>query len=133
MTTLPSRIIVVFLSLFTLTSAAWAELKIKHGEWSATVELTGLPIAMPAQTMTYCVDKDSAIPQDNKQKDCTMDWKEQGNTIQWTMNCANGGKGKGSATYGWDTMQGQTEVSTGNLVMKANMTGKWISKTCSNK
>jgi hypothetical protein len=120
--------------LSLLVTSAWAELKIKHGEWSATVEMTGMPIALPPQTMSYCVDKDSAVPQDKQQKDCTMEWKSQANTVQWTMTCANGGKGKGLVTYGWDTMQGQTEISVagGNLMMKANMTGKWVSEKCSN-
>ncbi len=133
--TTPRLYVVGLVSLFAISSAAWAELKIKYGEWSATVEMTGMPIALPPQTMTYCVDKDSAIPQDKQNKDCNMEWKSQGNTVQWTMICANGGKGTGTATYGWDTMQGQTEITmTGaNLVMKANMTGKWVSDTCAKK
>ena len=122
-------------ALGVLATSSWAELNVKHGEWSASVEMTGLPIALPPQTMSYCVDKDSAIPQDKQHKDCNMEWKSQANTVQWTMTCTNGGKGKGTVTYGWDTMQGQTEVTvTGaNMVMKANMTGKWVSATCAKK
>ena len=112
---------------------AVAEPKVKFGEWEISMEMTGMPVAMPAQTQRICVNKDHLVPGSKQEQGCKVDWKTSGNTVTWTLNCANGGNGKGSVTYNWDKMTGSSEVNVpqAQMVMKTKMTGKWVAEKCS--
>ncbi len=128
------RLTCLFTALLMMTGQLNAsELKVKQGLWTASVNITGLPVALPPHTFTYCVDKSSAIPQEKKMEGCTMNMQHQGNTINWTMTCDNGGKGKGTATYQWDTMQAQVDLTLpdGAMTLSSTMTGKWSDTACS--
>ncbi|MBI3562816.1 MAG: DUF3617 family protein [Gammaproteobacteria bacterium] len=122
----------ICLSLLIPQLGLTAELNVKHGLWTANVEVTGLPIALPPHSFNYCVDKNSAIPQEKQMQGCNMQMQHEGNTVHWTMHCDNGGKGVGTATYQWDNMQAQVELTLpdGKLSLTSNMTGKWSGDTC---
>lgn len=122
------------LLVFGNLHGAVAEPNIKFGEWEITVEMTGMPMAMPAQTQRACINKEHLVPGSKQEQGCNIDWKISGNTVNWTLNCANGGNGKGSVTYTWDKMTGSSEVSVpqAQMVMKSKMTGKWVAYKCSN-
>lgn len=109
-----------------------AELKVKHGLWTAQVELTGLPIAVPPKQITYCVDKDNAIPQEKQVHGCKIETQHEGNTIRWNMKCDNGSQGKGVVNYQWDSMQASVDMSMpeGHLTLTSKMTGKWSRADC---
>jgi Protein of unknown function (DUF3617) len=126
------RALVMTVSLFLAGTLGAADLKVKHGQWTASVEITGLPVALPPHTFTYCVDKDSAIPQEKQMKGCTINMHHKENTVNWTMSCDNGGKGTGTVTYQWDSMQAQVEltVPNSNMALTSKMAGKWTSPDC---
>lgn len=109
-----------------------AEPKVKYGEWETTVELSGMPIPMAPRTQRVCITKDNLVPSEQQEQDCTMKWTADGNSVRWTMSCANGAKGQGHVTYAWDTMHGETEITApeAQLVMKSKMTGKWVAEKC---
>ncbi len=122
----------ILICLFLSLPIGAAEFKVKHGQWTANVEVTGLPVALPLHTFAYCVDKDSAIPQEKQLKGCTINMQHKSNTVNWTMTCDNGGKGVGTATYQWDSMHAQVELTlpNSNMSLTSNMTGKWTSPDC---
>ena len=110
-----------------------ADPNVKFGEWEVSIEMTGMPMAMPPQTQRFCVDKQHMVPGAKQEQGCNIEWNSSGNTITWTLNCANGGNGKGSVTYNWDKMTGNSEVNVpqAQMVMKSKMTGKWVKDKCS--
>lgn len=122
----------LFCLLLVGLPALGGELKVKHGLWTAQMELTGLPVVVPAKQFTYCVDKDNAIPQEKQVKGCTVQTQHDGNTIRWNMKCENGGRGNGTVTYQWDSMQANVEMSLpeGHLTLNSKMSGKWTSADC---
>lgn len=131
---MPQRATVITVLLFLATTLGAADLNVKHGQWTASVTITGFPVALPPHRFAYCVDKDSAIPQEKQMKGCTITMQHQQNTINWTMSCENGGKGKGTVTYQWDSMQAQVDLSLAesNMTLTSTMAGKWASPDCAN-
>lgn len=107
--------------------------KIKYGEWEISIDMTGLPIAVPTQTQRVCLQKDNLVPGSRQQHGCQVKWTLHDHTVNWTIQCSNGGHGKGSATYAWDTLKGHNElVMPGGLVsLQSILSGKWIASHCS--
>lgn len=127
------RLPIIVLTVMISAHLSAGELKVKHGLWTASVEVTGLPVPLPPHTFSYCVDKDSAIPQEKQMQGCTMNMVQQANSVNWKMTCDNGSKGVGTATYQWDTMQAQVELTLpeSNMSLTSKMTGKWSAVSCS--
>jgi hypothetical protein len=111
---------------------------VNPGEWQITAktEMTGMPMQMPPQTMTFtnCVTPDQPVPTEPKQQgQCKVfDIKTEGQAVSWTIEC-NGQEGKmkgsGKIVYTGDTMDGEQKmnVSAGegmNLTIVMHMSGK---------
>src|SRR5690349_20052022 len=82
----------------------------QEGMWEITskMEMPGMPMNMPPQTMQRCVtqkdfsDPQSMAPPDPSGNKCqTSDYRMQGNTATWKIVCTgpNAMSGTGSATY----------------------------------
>lgn len=111
-------VILMLLASYPLVSADNG-IGLREGEWKITVifDAPGMPMKMPANTYTQCITKDQPIPKDEKPNQvCDIrDINEKGNTVTWTVSCANrGGKmtGKGIVTYDGDKMEGTMTMST---------------------
>lgn len=115
-----------------MLNLAQAEPNVKYGEWEVSVEMTGMPMAIPAQTQHICVDKQHLVPGSKQEQGCNIEWKSSGNTINWTISCDNGGNGTGSVTYNYDKMTGSSQISVpqAQMVMKSKMSGKWVADKC---
>jgi len=107
------------------------------GEWQITAktEMTGLPMQMPPQSVTFtnCVTADQPVPtQPQKQEQCKIfDVKTEGQAVSWSVECnADEGKMKGSGTivYDGDTMTGEQKMNVSaegmNLTVVMHMSGK---------
>jgi len=86
---------------------------IHEGEWKITVKFDapGMPMKMPPNTYTQCIQKDQPIPKNEKPNQVceTKDIKTKGDTVTWSVVCTNRGgemTGKGVATYKGDKMEG---------------------------
>lgn len=104
---------------------------VKAGKWqmSMQMEIPGMPFKMPPVTITHCVTKEdakSAIPQDQKNKDCKVgDIKVDGNTISYTIDCPKQKMtGTGEVTYENDAMTGELNMNADGQEMKTKYTGK---------
>lgn len=104
---------------------------VKPGEWQWTMqmEIPGMPFKMPPLKFSHCVteeDAKSAIPQNQKDKDCKIGEHEvDGKTIRWTVDCPKQKmKGKGEITYTDDSMTGKMEMDADGQSMTTRYTGK---------
>ena len=126
-------LVVTLLVAAALTApAAIAETNpVKPGEWQWTMqmEIPGMPFKMPPVKFTHCVteeDAKSAIPQNQKDKDCKVgEYEVDGQTIRWTVECPKQKTtGKGEITYTDDSMTGKMEMDADGQVMTTKYTGK---------
>jgi hypothetical protein len=124
---------ILFAAGSIVTLPTQADPKIKQGTWEMAVSMEGLPIPIPPTKTRYCVSKTNYVPKDERQEqDCKIKWKSTGNTVDWTMNCQSGGRGKARIVYNWDRMSGHQElhIPGSPQPMKSKMQGRWISADC---
>ena len=113
----------------------------QEGLWEITskMEMPGMPMNMPPQTMQRCVtqkdfsDPQSMAPADPSGNKCqTSDYKMQGNTATWKIVCTgpNAMTGTGSATYTGNAYSGVNKMAMkhGNetMNMTINHSGKYL-------
>ncbi|HEU4520694.1 MAG TPA: DUF3617 family protein [Thermoanaerobaculia bacterium] len=124
------RVLVVCLAL--IAPAVMADPSpVKAGKWqlSMQMDMPGMPFKMPAVKFTHCIteeDVKSAIPQDQKNKDCKLGEHEvDGNTIRWTVDCPKQKMtGKGEITYDGDSMDGSMVMNSDGQEITTKYTGK---------
>ncbi len=128
------KALIAVLACYVLQApSALADPKIKEGTWEMTVAMQGLPIPIPPQKVTFCVDKKNYVPKNEQQeKDCKFVWNTVGNTVHWTMKCSDSGtEGKSQVTYNWDRMDGKQEIRmSGGQVMNSQIGGRWLATGC---
>src|SRR5687768_3799251 len=80
----------------------------KPGKWNVKMqmEMPGMPFKLPAINVDVCLteedlkDPAKAVPADPKSKCNVGDYKVDGNTVSWTVDCPKEKmKGKGEITY----------------------------------
>ncbi len=103
-----------------LTLPAFAsEPNMNEGKWeiTTTMEMPGLPFAIPPVKYTHCLTKKDAVPQQpEKNQDCKMiSTDTQGDTVFWVMECKNKNevvRSKGNITYRKDSFDGNINMTT---------------------
>lgn len=113
--------------------AADAKSPVKAGKWefSMQMEIPGLPMKMPPIKVVHCVteeDAKSAIPQDQKNKDCKLgDYKVDGNTVTWTIDCPKQKMtGNGEITYTDNAMDGKMVMKSEGQEFTTTYSGKYL-------
>lgn len=107
----------------------------KPGNWQMKMEMEmpGMPVKLPPVTMNICVteedlkDPQKSVPNDPK-SDCKVgDYKVDGKTISWTVDCPKSNmKGDGEITYSDDSYTGAMNMTVGEQQMKTKYTGKYL-------
>lgn len=138
----PLKIVVAVIGLAGLAGVAHGAVpSMQEGLWEITskMEMPGMPMNMPPQTMQRCyTQKDFSEPQkmgppDPSGTKCgTSDYKLQGNTATWKMACKgeNAMTGAGSVTYtgnaysGVNKMEMTRDGKTMNMTL--NHSGKYL-------
>lgn len=110
----------------------------KPGKWQIKIEteMPGMPFKMPPVTTEVCLteedvkDPQKAVPNDPK-SDCKVgDYKIDGKTVSWTMECPKQNmKGDGTITFSDESYSGVMNMQMGEQAMKMKYTGKWLG-TC---
>ena len=110
----------------------------KPGKWSIStqMDIPGMPFKMPPVKFEICLtdddlkDPQKAVPSDQKKSSCKVgDYKVDGNTVTWTMDCP---KEKmtavGEVTYSDDheSYTGSMKMKTGEQEMTSKYTAKWL-------
>ncbi len=105
--------ITVGLTAFGLQTQAQ---QMREGKWEITVkaEMSGVPVPMPAQTMTVCIDaKNQGKPPIAADSSCKFsNQKSSGNTMSWKMQCSGETKlsGDGVLTFNGDSYSGSANM-----------------------
>ena len=105
------------------------------GRWEVTVEMEmpGMPMKMPAQTMTRCVTKEEAadpqkaLPQGDPKASCKIsDYKVAGNKLTWAMKCdaPQPMSGAGEMVYEADAYKGTVTMDMAGHTMAMKHSGK---------
>ena len=128
------RIAAVSVFAFGLAGPALAEMRPGLWEATMTMEMPGMPMAMPPITRSNCVKaedlgKTPPIPADSNCK--FGEYKNDANGASWTMSCTgpNAMSGSGSIKYSGDTYSGamtmqMTRPGGPPMNVKQTMTGK---------
>ena len=129
-----TRIIVLsvaWLVFFTTAVHAGSGPEFREGNWEITVEIEmpGMNMKMPATTYTQCMKKERPVPQnDQPNQQCDIkDVKTMGNTVSWTMVCANPGgtmTGKGKISYDKERMSGTMTMEGQGMQMISTYSGR---------
>ena len=124
-------VVVCSFILVLAVPAVAADNPVKPGkwQWSMQMEIPGMPFKMPPIKMTHCVteeDAKSAIPQNQKDKDCKVgEYEVDGKTIKWTVDCPKQKMtGKGEITYTDDSMTGEMVMNSDGQEITTKYTGK---------
>ncbi|OHC61151.1 MAG: hypothetical protein A2040_08265 [Rhodocyclales bacterium GWA2_65_19] len=126
----------VALALFAATLAVQAAPNMQAGLWEVTtkMDMPGLPAGMGQTTVRQCVrpadleDPKKTIPQDDK---CQVkDYRLQGNTASWRIECKGKGAmtGSGTITYGGNSYSGTTKMSIKEGGQSMNMAQTFSAK-----
>ena len=93
--------------------ALWAlALDFQPGNYkvTSTVEMVGMPMQMPPQTVVECLTKQDPLPESTEEGGCRItDRNLSGNTDTWSMQCDQQGQtatGHGKMVYSGDSFNG---------------------------
>lgn len=110
----------------------------KPGKWQVKMQMDmpGLPIKLPPVTFDVCLteedlkDPQKSVPTDPKAKCTVSDYKIDGDTVTWNVDCPKQDmKGQGEITYTDDSYSGTMKMTTGDQEMSTKYSGKWLG-TC---
>ncbi|HKR64991.1 MAG TPA: DUF3617 family protein [Thermoanaerobaculia bacterium] len=123
------------LAAMTIASSAFAAHPQKPGKWRVTMEMDmpGMPMKMPPITHEVCVteedmkDPQKSVPNDPKSQCKVSDYKVDGNTVSWTVECPKQDtKGEGHITFDGDSYTGAMKLKMGDREMTQKYSGKWL-------
>jgi hypothetical protein len=127
--------------LAAVVPAGAAENPQKPGKWQIKMqmEMPGMPIKLPPTTFEMCLteedlaDPQKSVPNDPK-SDCKVsDYKVDGKTVSWSMDCPKQKmKGTGEITYTDESYTGTMDMLIGEQAMTMKYSGKFLG-TCTKK
>lgn len=113
--------------------------EMKEGQWeiSMTVNMPGMPVAIPPQTFRSCLNRENAVPrQEDEEADCDFEeMTNDGQTVKWRVTCRdeNGAvaKSNGKIVYSGGSFQGEmatetTDPENGRMKMTSTMKGRYL-------
>jgi hypothetical protein len=119
-----------------LSVSALAQSPRRDGQWEVKteMEMPGMPMKMPAMTMTQCITKEQAedpqrsVPQGRgAPNNCKVfDYKAAGNKVTWSMKCEGpeAMSGTGEITYGDNSYDGVMKMERQGQAMTMKYTAK---------
>lgn len=121
------------LMVASLWMAASAQADVNPGQWqwSMTMSMQGMDVAMPPQTFDSCITKENLVPKDQEEnKNCTVvENSIDGGNVHWIIECnsdAGAARSEGNITYMGDTAAGEINSSAMGMNMTAKVTGKRV-------
>ncbi|HEX2120766.1 MAG TPA: DUF3617 domain-containing protein [Thermoanaerobaculia bacterium] len=128
------KVVLSAVALLALALPVLAQSPQKPGQWQVKMEMEmpGMPFKMPPVNFEICLteedlkDPQKSVPNDPKSKCTVSDYKVDGNTVTWTVDCPKQGtKGNGEITFTEDSYNGWMKMQVGEQEMKTKYTGKW--------
>jgi len=131
------RIVLLFIvGCFVFSGSTALAVDMQEGKWEITMEMKGMPVAMPPMKHVQCLTRENLVPQEpNANQECTFIKNELvGNTVSWIMECDSGEgpvESSGEITYKGDRFDGVIETTMndggrGEMQMTNVLTGRRI-------
>jgi hypothetical protein len=120
------RTVATSLTLFSLFSATAeaSDINMNPGmwQWTAVMEMPGMPMQLPPTSYTTCISKADFIPKDSQlgQTCETIDLKTEGDKVSWNMTCTQAAgvtRSQGSITYYGDSAEGVVLIDNQGMQM----------------
>ena len=128
-------VVLVALAIAVPLSAETPKHPQKPGKWNVKMqmEMPGMPFKMPAVNFDICLteedlqDPQKAVPNDPKSKCNIGEYKVDGNTVTWTVDCPKQKmSGNGEITYTVESYSGWMKLKTADdQEMKTMYSGTW--------
>lgn len=129
------KMVICTLALSALVSPLQAaEVNMQPGlwEWSMSVDMPNMPMAMPPTVYRSCVTEDDLIPQ--QQEDGASDCKQvehsvSGDSVSWKIECSGPGGGSqsvGSMRYQGSAASGEILTTVQGMAMKSTLSGRRV-------
>ena len=130
------RFVLVVSALFAIcVGIAAQDAARRDGDWEIKVEMQmpGMPVALPAQTVRQCITPEDAAdpqrsvpPSGRGQTSCKVsDHKVDGNKVTWSVSCPSEGmNGTGEFVYAEDSFAGTMKMNAKGQEMSMKYTGK---------
>jgi hypothetical protein len=119
-------------------SAYAADPVMRPGMWEITtqMDMPGMPMKMPAQTIRQCLTKqdieqgDRAVPTSGDSTCQVKDYKVDGNVATWKILCSGAASmhGSGRMVMQRDSYTGEMESTMNHNGQTMEMTNKWTGK-----
>lgn len=131
----PYLLAAAVLVLAAAVPASAAENPQKPGKWQIKMqmEIPNMPVKMPPVNMEVCLteedleDPQKSVPNDPKSQCNVGDYKIDGNTVTWTVDCPKQNmKGNGKITYTDSSYDGWMKMLVGEQEMTTKYSGKWL-------
>jgi hypothetical protein len=127
---------ILICAIFLFSAVSWA-IDFNPGKYeiSSKVEIPGMSVTIPPQTITECMtEQDLVLKNNTPNQNCEIkDVKEVGNTISWKMKCTQEGqtiKSSGQIDYAGNSFKGTIIMNmgtqTGNMTTTTIIEGKRI-------
>ena len=120
---------ILLASLISIPAQA-SGIDIKPGmwQWTMTMEMKGMPFAIPPTTYGSCITREDLVPKQSKDlKECKMlENKITGNNVSWKMECiGEGGRvlSEGKMSYSGTTARGEVQITTQGMAMTSKISG----------
>lgn len=120
---------VMMLLAMTHSQAATVDMQPGMWEWIMTMEMQGVPMAIPPTTYSDCLSKDDLVPRQPQQgNQCKLVESDvSGDSVSWKIECPtpNGASiSEGRMTYKGTTATGEMNAITQGMTMKSTLNGR---------
>ncbi|MFN2365364.1 MAG: DUF3617 domain-containing protein [Desulfurivibrionaceae bacterium] len=124
----PGLAILLLIGVFLLPAGSAAAGQRAEWEITTTMEIPGMPFAMPPNTFRHCLEENGVPYQAGDGEECeTISREVSGDTVSWRISC-RGEDGRiemtGVTTYTGDNMDSQVKMQSEDGEMSMHMTGR---------
>lgn len=125
---------IIFATIFCLagtTNAAEVNMNPGLWEWTAKMDMPGIPMQAPLSINRKCITQEDLVPETRKPgQECSIkDLKSNKNSVTWAMTCKTP-QGPiattGNMFYNGDTAHGEIKVNVQGMLMTSKMSGKRV-------
>lgn len=98
-------------------------------QWTAAMDMPGMPMQLPPASYTTCITRADFVPKNSELgQNCeTIDLKTEGDKVSWNATCTQEGvtiTSQGELTYYGDHAEGTVSINSQGMQMRSKTTGK---------
>ncbi|MBW9266886.1 MAG: DUF3617 domain-containing protein [Candidatus Thiodiazotropha sp. (ex. Lucinisca nassula)] len=118
-----------FLLLSKLSDASEVNMNPGKWQWTAVLNMPGMPIQLPPTSYTTCITRADFVPKESKlgQACENIDLTTEGDKVSWNISCTKAAgvtRSHGSITYHGDSAEGVINIDVEGVQVSSKTTGK---------